>query len=71
MLHLTLALLLTIRFCGSNSWDRQPYVSTFGDAPEGTPTAHMKPRNISYNFLVANYVRLSLLPELAQIASLA
>ena len=62
---------LTIRFCRSNSWDRQPYVSTFGDAPEGTPTAHMKPRNISYNFLVANYVRLSLLPELAQIASLA
>ena len=66
--------MLTIRFwgpCRSNSWDRQPYVSTFGDAPEGTPTAHMKPRNISYNFLVANYVRLSLLPELAQIASLA
>ena len=38
-----------------NSWDRQPYVSTFGDAPAGTPTAHMRPRNISHNFLVANY----------------
>ena len=46
--------------CRSNSWDRQPYVSTFGYAPEGTPTAHMKPRNISFNFLVANYVRVSL-----------
>lgn len=37
-----------------NSWDRQPYVSTFGDAPDGQPTAHMLPRNLSYNFLVAN-----------------
>ena len=36
-------------------WDRQPYVSTFGDAPDGKPTAHMLPRNISRNFLVANY----------------
>jgi hypothetical protein len=36
-----------------NSWDRQPYVSTFGALPG--PTAHMKTRNISYNFLVANY----------------
>jgi hypothetical protein len=30
-------------------------VSTFGDAPDGQPTAHMLPRNLSYNFLVANY----------------
>ena len=37
-----------------NSWDRQPYVSLFGITP-GVPTAHMKPRNISFNFLVANY----------------
>ena len=29
------------------------YVSTFGALPG--PTAHMKTRNISYNFLVANY----------------
>jgi len=36
-----------------NSWDRQPYVSTFGALPGAT--AHMKMRNISYNFLVANY----------------
>ena len=37
-----------------NSWDRQPFVSTFG-ANGSEPTAHMRPRNISYNFLVANY----------------
>ena len=30
-------------------------MSTFGDAPDGQPTAHMLPRNLSYNFLVANY----------------
>eukprot|EP00035_Acanthoeca_spectabilis_P019901 m.430160 g.430160 ORF g.430160 m.430160 type:complete len:990 (+) comp17121_c0_seq1:2833-5802(+) len=38
-----------------NSWDRQPYVTTFGIEGPGVPTAHMVPRNISYNFLVANY----------------
>ena len=36
-----------------NSWDRQPYVSTFG-ANGSNPTAHMIPRNISYNFLVCS-----------------
>mmetsp|Transcript_6753 Transcript_6753/g.20057 ORF Transcript_6753/g.20057 Transcript_6753/m.20057 type:complete len:924 (-) Transcript_6753:1392-4163(-) len=38
-----------------NSWDRQPYVTTFGIEGPGKATAHMVPRNISYNFLVANY----------------
>jgi hypothetical protein len=38
-----------------NSWDRQPFVSTFGSLGPGVPTAHMLPRNISQNFLVANY----------------
>jgi hypothetical protein len=38
-----------------NSWDRQPYVSKFGAAGDGVATAHMRPRNISQNFLVANY----------------
>jgi hypothetical protein len=38
-----------------NSWDRQPYVSKFGAAGDGVATAHMLPRNISQNFLVANY----------------
>jgi len=38
-----------------NSWDRQPFVSTFGAAGLGVATAHMLPRNISQNFLVANY----------------
>eukprot|EP00037_Helgoeca_nana_P024366 m.258539 g.258539 ORF g.258539 m.258539 type:complete len:924 (+) comp26623_c0_seq1:107-2878(+) len=38
-----------------NSWDRQPYVTTFGIDGPGVATAHMVPRNISYNFLVANY----------------
>jgi hypothetical protein len=36
-------------------WDRQPYVTTFGIDGPGVATAHMVPRNISYNFLVANY----------------
>jgi hypothetical protein len=35
-------------------WDRQPFVTKFG-IPKGEATAHMIPRNISHNFLVANY----------------
>ena len=37
-----------------NSWDRQPYVTMYG-LKEGTASALMKPRNITRNFLVANY----------------
>ena len=40
-------------FC--DSWDRQPFVSKFGAAGAGVATARMLPRNISQNFLVANY----------------
>lgn len=36
-----------------NSWDRNPYVTIVPDGK--TPTAKMLPRNISGNFLVANY----------------
>ena len=36
-----------------NSWDRQPFVTTVRDGV--TPSAQMLPRNISHNFLVANY----------------
>ena len=35
-----------------NSWDRQPYVTTVAT---GKPSGKMLPRNITNNFLVANY----------------
>ena len=37
-----------------NSWDRQPYVTMFGLVP-GKASGLMAPRNITRNFLVANY----------------